>query len=675
MLTIRPLLAAVGLALLLALLGLACAADAPAIPPPAQSSLPTALPTPTPTPAPTKTAAPASTAPTPTPPPAVIPTAAMTAADFPQPPPRDLPALARQLRWQGETPESRPRRFAGQPPAIGDTAEFWIADLWNLKILSQTFRLAVISDSAYWWVEDGLRINDDAMRQAADVAEGQVFPSIAAVFGPVLADGNASDSGPPPRLHVINGDIPGVGGYVSGSDAFGREVVPYSNEVDAIYINVRDVSVSDEVYLDVLAHELQHVIHERADASEDSWLNEGLSELAVTEAGFPSFSLYRFLQRPDISLVNWPPELSGDSGFSYGASSLFAHYLREHYAPGASLRDLLLEPADGIAGINAFLAAQGATAQSGAPATFHTVFADWIVANFLDWDNTRWGYDNLAPRAARIPGRLKPNDSPETVSLNQYGARYVRVAATSNPPEIHFTGTATAPLLPTELPGAACWWSNRGDSISATLSQSFALPHAGPDGASPTLSFQYWRHIEEDWDYAYLQASTDGGATWDVLPADGTTDYNPMGNSYGHGFTGYSDWQTIAVPLDAYAGRETILRFHYVTDDAIHAPGFCVRDLRIAGLTTGQNAGDTQWQPDGFVLVNNRVRQDWIVWLITDGEPPTATRMSLNYDPSTDMLYGSLKPPPGATGELTIAVSPAAPATTEPGQYRLWITE
>ena len=60
----------------------------------------------------------------------------------------------------------------------------------------------------------------------------------------------------------------------------------------------------------------------------------------------------------------------------------------------------------------------------------------------------------------------------------------------------------------------------------------------------PSLDFLSWFEIEENWDYTYVEISEDGGATWDVLPSEGTTDENPVGNSFGPGYTGSRDWQT-----------------------------------------------------------------------------------------------------------------------------------
>lgn len=592
----------------------------------------------------------------------------MVAADFPAPPDRDLPELARQLRWNGVEPDPEPPRFAGQTLAVGDTTEFWTLDYPRNRMVSKEFVLAAVSDHAYWWIEDGLKVDDEDLQRAVTNAEAQVYPRVTAAFG--SAPGSAAD---PQRGHIINGRIPGVGGYVSGADPYPPSVQPFSNGVPAIYINAREVPLGSRDYTTVLAHELQHAIHWYADPAEATWLNEGLSELAVTEAGYSPGSISHYLRHPNASLVNWPAHLEANIGLNYGAAALFAHYLREKYAPGDGLLDLLAGSSNGVAAVDAYLAESGATTPSGDSADFHAVFADWMVANLLDHSDGPYGYASLDV-AADITRTARLQGSPVTVSLPQYGMDYVELKDVEQAATLHFEADGVTPLLPTDVPAGGCWWTNRGDDTSSSLTRSVTVPAAGSGTTAPELTFDLWYDIEEDWDYLYVEISTDGGQAWEVLPADGTTDTNPLGNSYGHGYTGKSGWEKIDVPLSDYAGSAILVRFHYVTDDAIHGIGACVRDMAMSWEPAG--ASDLDWQPDGFVRVNNQVRQDWIVWVIRDGAQPTATRMELAWDAEAQRYAGHAPLPAATDGErLVVAVAPVAPATLERAHYRLSVIE
>ena len=664
------------------LIGLACDAGAPAseatVPEPTvgapshQSTMVTSLvadPTPTrsaeptvasavDTPMATKTAA--VTEPT-------MPHDVMVAADFPVPPDRDLPALARQLRWGGVEPDPQPPRFADGLPEVGHTTNFWTLDYPRSRMVSKEFVLAAVSDHAYWWIEQGLDVDDADLQRSVAEVETQIYPRVTAAFG--AAPGSVAD---PHRGHIINGRIPGVGGYVSGADPYPASVQPYSNGVPAIYINAREIPLGSSEYLTVLAHELQHAIHWYADPAEATWLNEGLSELAVTEAGYAPGSMRYYLRRPNASLVNWPKDLDSDIGLNYGAASLFAHYLRERYIPEGALPDLLAGPDNGIAAVDAFLAERAAETAAGEPAGFHSVFADWMVANLLDDEGGPFGYAGLEVEAD-VTRTVRAGDDGTEVSLPQYGIDYVQVKDVTSHATLFFEGDGITQLLPTDVPEGGCWWSNRGDDTSSTLTRELAVPAVASGGEEPILTFHLWYDIEEDWDYLYIEVSTDGGKTWDVLPAEGTTDANPLGNSYGHGYTGADGWQEVAVPLVDYGGQEVKLRFHYVTDDAIHGIGACLSNV---ALSWEDDPAPNLWEPDGFVVINNRVRQDWIVWAIEDSADPMATRMELSWNADRQRYVGRVvHPPVGDGGRLVLAISPVAPATMERARYRVWVKE
>ena len=591
----------------------------------------------------------------------------MVAADFPVPPDRDLLALARQLRWDGVEPGSEPARFADGLPEVGHTTDFWTLDYPRSRMVSKEFVLAAVSEHAYWWIEQGMQVDDaDLQLSVADVEE-QIYPRVTAAFG--AAPGSAAD---PQRGHIINGRIPGIGGYVSGADPYPVSVHPYSNGVPAIYINARAIPLGSPEYLTVLAHELQHAIHWYADPAEATWLNEGLSELAVTEAGYSPGSMRYYLRRPNASLVNWPKDLDSDVGLNYGAAALFAHYLREQYVPEGGLHDLLAGPANGAAAVDAFLAEQGAKTAGGEPASFHSVFADWMVANLLDADESEFGYAGLDVEAS-ITRTQRVGDEGVTAPLPQYGIDYVEVKGIRKGAEIRFEADGVAPILPDDPPEGGCWWTNRGDDTSTALTRSATVPTVASASNTPALTFNLWHNIEADWDYLYIEVSTDGGDTWNALPAEGATDANPLGNNYGHGYTGTSGWKEVAVSLADHAGVGVMLRFHYVTDDAIHGTGACLADV---ALSWEDDHDPNLWEPDGFVRINNRVLQEWIVWAISDDSEPAAERMSLRWDPEREKYVGrALMQAADGDGRVVLAISPVAPATMERARYRVWAIE
>lgn len=149
------------------------------------------------------------------------------------------------------------------------------------------------------------------------------------------------------------------------------------------------------------------------------------------------------------------------------------------------------------------------------------------------------------------------------------------------------------------------WWSDLGDGVNYTLTRAFDL--AGV--AAPVFSFASYWSIEEDWDYGYVEVSTDGGATWELLPdMDGfftTTD--PNGNNLGVGLTGEGQG-TLRFDLAAYAGQAIQLRLLYGTDAAVQENGWFVDDFALADGETvlwsdDIEAGMGGWDAVGWKFV------------------------------------------------------------------------
>lgn len=96
-----------------------------------------------------------------------------------------------------------------------------------------------------------------------------------------------------------------------------------------------------------------------------------------------------------------------------------------------------------------------------------------------------------------------------------------------------------------------------------------------------TLEFWTWYDIELDYDYIYVQVTTDGGATYHSLEGNITTNYNPNGANLGNGITGNSNnnWIEARFPLDGYWNHDVVIRFLYVTDYWTVNPGMYIDDL------------------------------------------------------------------------------------------------
>ena len=571
---------------------------------------------------------------------------------LPDPPDRDLYRLTAQLR--PSVPRDIPRVVNEQPVSYeaGREDTFWLLDLDSLEYYQRTFDLRLVTPHAYWYIDQGQEVEQEALERAAKEFETLVYPGVTSVFGTEWNPGVDNDV----RLTILNSNLRGAAGYFSSGDQYPEAIAPYSNEREMININIAAVPVQSPQYLHVLAHELQHAVHWNGDRSEDTWVNEGLSELAVSLLGYGRDSAERFLRSGPTSLVHWP--VSGVGSVSnYGAASLFMHYLVDHYGDPRDLKALVDEPGDGGAGIDSYLA------DMGSETTLKQVFGEWIVANYLHQfqpgdTGGPYSYKDLDPGVS--PARLLFSGSSLESELPQYAAEYVRLKSLPGPTRLKFEGATEVRLFPARTGPEGCWWSNVGDSIASTLTRVLDLSSV----AEPVLSYQVWHAVEEEWDYAYLQVSLDQGETWKVIGTPHTSDANPVGNSFGPGYTGDSlGWLDEEIDLAEYSGRRVLLRFQYVTDEAINGSGLCVRGFG-GNAATGWE-GD--WQPDGFVLVDNRVAQHFSVSVVQVGEENRVTPLELDSNNSGSVLIED----PESWDHLVVVVGATAPKTRQKAEYRL----
>ncbi|MEZ5097921.1 MAG: immune inhibitor A [Nocardioides sp.] len=152
--------------------------------------------------------------------------------------------------------------------------------------------------------------------------------------------------------------------------------------------------------------------------------------------------------------------------------------------------------------------------------------------------------------------------------------------------------------------GSYMFWSGSGDDLNNTMTLS------GVSGTALTANVNY--SIEEDWDYAFLEASTDGGASW--LPistnlSDTSGDQSGF-NTSGTGMTGESGgWTALTATLPA--GTNAI-RFRYQSDGAVALPGFQVDDIAVDGTAVGTGETDTEgWVFDGFIRTTGQESQSF----------------------------------------------------------------
>jgi immune inhibitor A len=555
---------------------------------------------------------------------------------------------------------------------VGDQESFWVGESDTLRHFQVTATLRYVGSHSYWWLEDGSdeadKVTDSEMAASAEAFENTIYPTNRAFFGTEWSPGVDND----PRVHVFIGDVPGVGGYFYSINEYSNLINPYSNEKEMFFINIRAARPGSDRLDSILAHEFQHMIHWYNDANEETWVNEGLSELAMTLNGYDTGGTERaFAQTPDTQLNTWG-DSPNESIAHYGGSFLFMSYFLERFGE-YMMRQVVAHPANGADGFNAVLIGEGETYR------FDDIFADWVIANYLD-DPTvgegRWGYRDVSLDSMKLDAQQKDYPARGESSVGQYAADYIAFEDGQGSLTIEFTGTTQVKVVPNEAhSGTYQWWSNRGDDSDMTLTRTFELR----DVDQATLQFWTWYDIEDDWDFAYVEVSTDGGQTWDIIPGRYTTTENKSGNSFGHAWTGVSgggetpQWVQEEVDLSAYTGQVIDVRFEYITDDAINQVGFLVDDIAIPAIGYADDAegGDGGWQAVGFVRMDNTLPQRYVVQAIELGDEPRVQRMKLDERNHGQLTLTGLGE---TTDRVVLVISGITPFTTEAAKYEYHTT-
>lgn len=577
--------------------------------------------------------------------------------------------LAERLLGVSNIPQQVPP--PERPYRLGDQTRFWVTNGDTAESRQIDATLRYLNEVVYFWIEDGVQYDTADLSRLTDEFAESIYPTNREFFGSELNPGIDGD----PRLFVLYASDIGsrVAGYFSSSDSTHPEANEYSNAHEMFVLSADNVTLGEEYVYGVMAHEFQHMIHYTLDRNEESWINEGFAELAVLLNGYdPGGKEYAYIIDPDVQLNTWEDLSSDNSTAHYGSSFLFTTYFLGRFGEVAT-QALVADPANGMDSIDAVLSKLDLKNEDGVPLTADEVFADWTIANFLPEDTidgSRFNYP-LYPTAPDAMATETFYECPfdTTGDVTQYGVDYLSIGCVGSY-TLTFEGALQTPLLPADpYSGAFAFWSNQGDESDMTLTREFDFSQVN---APISLSYRTWYDLEEDYDYVYLLASTDGKA-WQQLRVPSGTDTNPSGNNYGWGYTGASDeWISEEVDLSEYAGKKVWLRFEYVTDAALNGRGLLLDDIAVQALGYNSDLENDEggWQGEGFVRVTNLLPQTFRVTLIKSGPAQTTVEeveLDANQRASVDVRIG------GAVDEVIVLISGTTRFTTERADYRLGV--
>jgi hypothetical protein len=417
------------------------------------------------------------------------------------------------------------------------------------------------------------------------------------------------------------------------------------------------------LYEGVIAHELEHLLHNYSDPGELSWVDEGLADFAIFLNGYSvggSHLTYQQVFYSDTSLTRWGGGLQ-----NYGASYSFFQYLWEQaggngdgtYTPdkqddgvaGDKLIKLIFEnAADGMEGvqnaIDTYNAGPGVTLPNAT-----TLFQNWAVAVYLDDEAsdlfdikavdygtpafTTWTMDIAddifwdgrgSNQGAQPTSKWQKRSNGQSPTAVPYGIQVERFRNPGPTVKVTLDGDDSTQVAPHT--GSTHWYGGYE-------SQSDNILDVDVTGSATTLDFWTWHFIEEGWDYGFVEALV--GADWVTVPLKNdantvvTSNDNPHGNNTeGNCHTGTSggayfvdDPVYIHLTADLPAGA-TDLRFRYSTDAAYLDTGWFVDDVMVNGAAATVSSAAGEWVETTGVQNNN-----WTLQVIAkcDLTPGTAS--------------------------------------------------
>jgi len=412
-----------------------------------------------------------------------------------------------------------------------------------------------------------------------------------------------------------------------------------------------------ELYEGVIAHELEHLLHNYSDPGELSWVDEGLADFAIFLNGYDvggSHLTYHQVFHRETSLTRWAGGLE-----NYGAAYTFFQYLWEQaggngdgtYEPDFAydtaggdwlIKKIFENPADGTAGVQAAIDAFNAAGHPGTDAVLpdaDVIFKNWSIAVYLDdegsdlydikavdfgdpdftsWtidiaNDEFWGkrgqYNGSTPE-----GRFAHSPKVPAQTALPFGTSYETFRNPGKTFRLDFSGPETSQVAPHSDP--LHWYAGYASQSDHVLGVDSAV------AGGQVLDFWTWYFIEDGWDYGFVEAKV--GGVWQTVPltddsgATVTTNTNPHDNNEeGNGLTGTSGGAYF-VDEPAYIHLQATLpagttdvQFRYSTDAAYLDTGWFVDDVQVGG------APATVSSESGWFETNGLQDNDWSVQLIS----------------------------------------------------------
>ncbi len=644
---------------------------------------------------------------------------------------------------------------------IGDTAEFWVGKTGSDQPARITATLGGMAANVYLWVEQGIIYDPQALERVAATTQqiqaivrqrdSQGLPFIPGLENAILPNSLSAipDVDTDPHLFIVyTSDLGNTQYTYNINDSLPEVLAPggYTNQHELIALNTSllpGAPLDDPAYNGIITRALYDLVFAYNAPHQASWLRDALgwyNLLQLQQVALPESFIRTYFQSPGISLRSLT--FSGANAGALGGQQLFLNYLRQRFGD-TLIRALFTSPGTGMTAIDRWLAQNNYTDPiTSERITTADVFADFLAANVI---NAPIGDGRYVHTRSTLPTDQGPAGQVIRENLNfaaprqlvgQYGTANFYVGSSQGGDfTLIFDGQPITPRLPLgeRDPDDRFYWSGHHANHHATLTRAFDLRAV----ARATLEFDTWYDLADGWNYVYVTASADNGATWDIVPIHQLALSNRMGLAYGVGMTGLSnldgplpfpylgvqfandgmtvtdvvtgtpaaaagfqvgdiiigyneaewpgapdiigllanyrpgdtlsfyiqrgiqrislptilgahpervilpqpEWLTHRADLSAYGGARILLRFEYISMPGQENPGFALDNIAITELNYHDDAENpTGWAMTGWQQVDNRVRQNFLLQVLSSGtesDPPRIWQLITPRDEAT----------------------------------------
>ncbi|HEY5995907.1 MAG TPA: hypothetical protein VIU29_02755 [Candidatus Deferrimicrobiaceae bacterium] len=369
-------------------------------------------------------------------------------------------------------------------------SEFWAFDFGAGDYYKVSAREVGNGRYCRVYVEAGRTVPQASIDNIVSQFDNVIYPSVSNTFGSPPNPGIDGD----PRITLLILDIrDAVGadggvttGYFTAVNEFTQAALAAagfpdkSNAREMIYLNASFPVPGSPKFFRVVAHELQHMVHfeqkdRRLSVSDDTWLNEAMSESAPLFCGFgpDTDRVDLFARNPSDSLTIWDGKLA-----DYSAVYMWSQYIHDRYPP-TLFRTALADNAIGVASISDALAVYSAPNTS---TTFAGLFRDWTMANITAADNAlmnavgflpQWQYTTTLSLASMFTASTDRTNPGLTPPLRQWSADYYQFQRFSPP----LAGTVS--WSPASGQNSASFFSVNDNTLVLDVPPGSVLPYSG----------------------------------------------------------------------------------------------------------------------------------------------------------------------------------------------------